>query len=102
MSLYELSDAVEPRNGVTWLEVRVNPGMDRVAVPSGFDEWRGCILAELSRPARNGEANKQLVSEIKKYFDAEARIVNGEKSRSKTVEIDIECDLVLSEIKSLV
>ena len=54
----------------------------------GYDEFRNAWLIELSERAEKGRANAQLLEELKRIFKQEARIVSGERSRLKIVEIE--------------
>jgi uncharacterized protein (TIGR00251 family) len=74
------------RNGVT-VEVRVQPRASRLAV-EGIE---GDVLkVRLTAPPADGEANAQLVKLLAKTFGVSKgslRIIKGETSRSKVVEV---------------
>lgn len=69
------------------LNVRVSPKASRNLVK----EEGGVLKVYLTKPAEDGLANEQLIQivaehlKVKKY---QVRIVNGLKSRNKTIEID--------------
>jgi uncharacterized protein (TIGR00251 family) len=69
------------------LHIRVVPKSGRAAVKEEGGGWK----VYLTRPAQDGLANKQLVEvlsehlKIKKY---RIKIIKGEKSRNKTIEVD--------------
>ena len=69
------------------MHIRVVPQSSRTAVKEDGGVWK----VYLTRPAQDGLANKQLVEvlsehlKIKKY---RIKIIKGEKSRNKTIEVD--------------
>jgi len=71
-----------------FIEVRVAPKSSRSLVK---DEG-GFLKVYLTSPAQDGQANGQLVKLLSEHFKVKkymVRIVKGERSRSKLVEIDV-------------
>ncbi len=77
------------------LEVRVIPQAKRNLIK----KENGLIKVYLTKPAQDGRANAQLIEflskqlKIKKY---QVRIVKGEASRHKVVEIDGDASLLVT------
>lgn len=68
------------------LNLRVTPGSSRSLVK----EEAGLLKVYLTRPAQQGEANSQLIDLLSKYLKVkkyQIKIIKGDKSRNKTVEI---------------
>ncbi|MDY6780106.1 MAG: DUF167 family protein [Halobacteria archaeon] len=99
MATHDPEDAVESVDGGTSVEFEVTPNADTTRVPSGFDEWRGRFEARLSRRARDGEANDELVDELESLLASEVVIERGKTSRRKTVVVDLGTDEVLSRLR---
>jgi hypothetical protein len=69
------------------INVRVSPRSSRALV----QEANGAYRVYLTKPAVDGAANLQLVELLSGYFKVKkynVRIIRGETSRNKTVEID--------------
>jgi uncharacterized protein (TIGR00251 family) len=69
------------------LHVRVVPKSSRTAVKQEEAEWK----VYLTKPAQDGLANEQLrevLSEHLKVKKYRIRIIKGEKSRNKIIEVD--------------
>ncbi len=68
------------------LNVRVIPN----AKKNGVSEERGRLRVHVSAPAVGGKANKVMIEVLAEYFKikkGDVRIIRGEKSREKVVEI---------------
>jgi len=68
------------------LDIRVIPKASRNLVK----EENSKIKVYLTKPAEDGLANEQLIELLGKYFKVrkyQIRIIRGEKSRNKSVEI---------------
>ncbi|MDD2702426.1 MAG: DUF167 domain-containing protein [Candidatus Omnitrophica bacterium] len=69
------------------LHIRVVPKSSRTAVKEDNGGWK----VYLTRPARDGLANEQLVEVLSGYLKVKKyliRIIKGEKSRNKIIEVD--------------
>lgn len=69
------------------LNIRVIPKSSR----SLIKEEDGSVRAYLTQPAQDNLANKQLIELLARYFKVkkyQIRIIRGEKSRNKVVEVD--------------
>ncbi len=73
------------------LNIRVIPKASRNLIK----EENGSLKAYLTKPAKNHLANKQLIEllaghlQVRKY---QIKIIKGEKSRNKVIEIDATAD----------
>jgi hypothetical protein len=68
------------------IKIHVTPDSKKFAI-KGFDEWRNAWLVSVKEKAEKGKANKELVTELSRLFGKEVKIVSGEHSREKVVEI---------------
>lgn len=68
------------------IKIYVTPNSKKFAI-KGFDSWRNAWLISVRGKAEKGKANKELISELCQFFDKEVRIISGEHSREKVVEI---------------
>ncbi|MBU4345698.1 MAG: DUF167 domain-containing protein [Candidatus Omnitrophica bacterium] len=69
------------------LNIRVIPKSSRTKVQKENGGWR----VYLTKPAHQGLANKQLIDLLAEYFNLkryQIRIIKGEKSRNKIIEIN--------------
>jgi len=60
-------------------------------MPNAANRENSYFKAYLTQPAHSGLANKQLIELLAKYFNVkkyQIRIIRGEKSRDKVIEID--------------
>ncbi|HSM35055.1 MAG TPA: DUF167 domain-containing protein [Longimicrobiales bacterium] len=79
---------VEDAHGRTRFRVRVVPRASRTEVAG---EYAGALRVRLAAPPVDGKANAALIRFLSSALSvprAEIRIVRGESSRSKTVEVD--------------
>lgn len=86
-----LLEAISPTaNGGSRLRLRVQPGARRAAVER--DE-QGGLKIRLQAPAVEGAANRALVETLAKSLlglpRSGVRLISGEKSRDKVVEVDL-------------
>ncbi len=68
------------------ISVKVNPKSSRNLVKQEKD----CLRAYLTKPAYNGLANRQLIEILAEHFKVkkyQVRIIQGENSRNKLIEI---------------
>jgi len=51
--------------------------------------WKENVLyVEIKSNPEKGKANKEIVKELKKFFESEIKIISGFKSKEKIVEIN--------------
>jgi hypothetical protein len=99
MATHDLEDAVTASDGGSVVAVRVTPGADATAVPSGFDEWRGTVEARVAAPARDGAANEALLGAFAELTGADCRLASGATSREKRVRVAAPPDAVLAVLR---
>jgi len=85
-----MEDAIEEKGEKTILHIKVRTGSKENKFPSGYDEWRKRICIDVVSPPREGKANKEILSMLKKFFGKDAKIIYGEKSKEKDVLIEME------------
>jgi len=67
------------------LEVKVVPGAKEESVVEGEP-----LVVKVRERAEKGKANEAVIKLLSRYFKAKVRIIRGEKSRHKVVEIETE------------
>lgn len=72
-----VSSAVQAARDGAFLDVTLSASSDETAFPTAFNEWRNRVKARVRAPARNGEANDELVDTAESFFDADVTIVRG-------------------------
>ncbi|MBC7327187.1 DUF167 domain-containing protein [bacterium] len=65
------------------LEIKVIPGAKTEEVIEGDP-----LVVKVKEKAEKGKANEAVIKLLSRYFKAKVRIIRGEKSRHKLVEID--------------
>ena len=78
---------MQDRNGAVTLAVRVLPRASRDEIAG---EWEGALKVRLQAPPTNDRANEALVAflaQVLKIPKSAVRILAGERSRSKRVEL---------------
>lgn len=65
------------------LEIKVIPGAKAEEVIEGDP-----LVVKVKEKAEKGKANEAVIKLLSRYFKAKVRIIRGEKSRHKLVEID--------------
>lgn len=74
-------------DGVLTLPVKVTPSAPRSEI---FDQLTdGTLKIRVPASPENGKANKALVKLLEKEFNAEIKIISGNKSPSKTIRLSI-------------
>lgn len=68
------------------IKIYVSPNSEKFSI-KGFDEWRNAWLVNVKEKAEKGKANKELIAELSRLFGKEVRIIAGQHSREKVVEI---------------
>lgn len=98
------TDAIHPAKDGIIIDVEVVPGAKKTQIPSRYNQWRKRIEVRMSQPARDGKANKELISCLAQLFDVDSNaisIVAGVKSGRKTVKIaGVSADDVIERIES--
>jgi len=80
-------EVVQKNNGVSF-RVRVQPRASRDAVGG---EWEGALKVRLTAPPVDSKANEalcQLLAKCLKVPAGAVRLLSGERSRTKRVEVD--------------
>lgn len=66
------------------IKVKVNPNSKSFEI-KGQNKWLNVIESKVRTPANNDKANQELEKELSKTFDAKTKIIQGRKSRLKTI-----------------
>ena len=70
---------------ITILHLKVSTGKKLFQL--NWKENEKVLYVEIKSNPEKGQANKEIVKELKKFFKSEIRIVSGFKSKKKIVEI---------------
>jgi len=97
-------DAIRLTKDGVIIDVEVAPDAKKTQIPSGYNHWRKRIEIKIAQPARNGKANRELISCLAQEFDVDSgavSIVAGAKSSRKTVKIaGVSMDDVIGRMRS--
>ncbi|MFB6088481.1 MAG: DUF167 family protein [Candidatus Aenigmatarchaeota archaeon] len=74
------------RDGETLLNIRVKPNSNCFEI-LGINEWDNRLHIKLKSPAKDNQANKELLKEMKEILDEEVKLFSGKTSRKKTILI---------------
>ena len=94
-------DAVQGTPRGCRLLLEVVPGARTAAFPDGFDAWRGRIRARVMAAARDGEANRELLATLARFFSvplAAVALDAGGADRRKTVSVALDRDAALRRL----
>ncbi len=82
------------------LELRVSPGKNQFSF-QGFDKWANALKVNTASQPENGKANKELIKELEKFFNAKAEILKGKTSRKKTVLVKTSSENAKKQLEKL-
>ena len=98
-----LGEAVREHQDGVILNLFVTSGANNCLFPTGYNRWRKRIEIKVSSPAKDNKANKDVIRTSAEFFNKsieEVLVINGKKSRKKTVLIkDISTNKVVKKIK---
>jgi len=96
-------DAIQRSQEGVLLRLHVVPGSSTHVFPSGYNEWRHCLEMKVAGEAKENKANSEVIETLATYFHLTPKdvcIVNGEKSREKTILLtNIRLDVVLKRLE---
>ena len=103
IGMTDLGEAVREHQDGAILDLFVTSGANNCLFPAGFNRWRKRIEITVSSHARDNMANKDVIRTSAEFFNIsieEVLVINGKKSRKKTVLIkDISTNKVVKKIK---
>jgi uncharacterized protein len=83
-------EAIKDLGSSIIVDIEVTPGSRSISVPSGYNEWRKRIEVKLTKDARKGKANEQLIECLAALFgisSANILISSGATSSKKSLVI---------------
>ncbi|KYK21171.1 hypothetical protein AYK24_09515 [Thermoplasmatales archaeon SG8-52-4] len=75
------------KDGAT-INLFVTPGAKTILFPAGYNKWRNCIDIKVKAPAKDTQANKEVIKTIADFFNTPIKdvyIISGSKNRLKTI-----------------
>lgn len=76
----------KPKNELL-LKLKVVPNSRQFGV-AGFDPQYNSLRVKVKSKPLKGNANKEILFELEKFFDSKIKIVSGQKSRHKIVLVE--------------
>lgn len=70
------------------LKIHVSPGKKEFKI-KGIREFSDALNVDVSAPAQDGKANEELVEKLAEFFQSAVKIVSGNTSRDKFIELDL-------------
>ena len=102
-SMISFKDAIKNSNQGVLLCLHVVPGSSQVTFPAGYNQWRKCIEIKVRSTAKDNQANNEVIETVAGFFRVPTKnviLVNGQKSREKTVCISkISIDMARSQLE---
>ncbi|HPM85631.1 MAG: DUF167 domain-containing protein [Candidatus ainarchaeum sp.] len=71
----------------TVLNAKISTGKKEFKVE--FDKEKNIILIKTTQQPDKNKANKEILKELKKFFNSEVKIVSGIKSKEKKININL-------------
>jgi len=86
----KIDDIIKKHQDGTTLNLFVNSGSHNAMFPAGLNNWRRCIEINVSAPAKDNKANKEIIKTIADFFEKpinDVFIISGVKNKKKIVFI---------------
>jgi uncharacterized protein (TIGR00251 family) len=83
----------------TNIVVKVSTGKREFSLK--WDEINCTLHIETKNPPQKGKANKEILKELKRFFEAETYLVSGTTNRKKIIAVDAEQKKVLEKLSLL-
>lgn len=80
--------AVASTRGGVVINIHISTQSKETCFPADYNKWRNTIETKVTNPAKNNQANKELLRQIAIFFGVDEKsvsIVKGLKSSSKTI-----------------
>ena len=101
--MYKISHLVKKHRDGAIINLFVTPGTKSAIFPAGYNKWRNCIEIKICSPAKDNQANKEVIKTVADYVNKPVEnvfIISGTKNRSKSVLIkDISPDVISERLK---
>lgn len=88
--MVELEKIVKKHNDGAVFNLSVKTNSNSIVFPAGINKWRNSIEMEVSSPAKDNKANKDVLVTIADFFDKPVDnviMISGTKRRKKTILI---------------
>lgn len=83
----------------TNIVVKVSTGKKRFSLE--WDESEKILKIETKSPPEKGKANKEILKELKKFFEAETYLVSGKTNKNKIIGINLEQKSIFEKLSLL-
>ena len=84
----DLEQAVKIKQDGAYLNLFVTPGANATLFPAGYNKWRKKIEIKVCSPAKDNQANIEVIKTVAKFFDKPVKdvfVISGGKNKEKTV-----------------
>jgi uncharacterized protein len=81
----------------TRLKLKISTGKQEFHTE--WDDLNERLLVEITSNPEKGSANKEILKELKKFFNREIELISGFKSKEKIVSINASKEEVFEKIK---
>ena len=81
----------------TRLKLKISTGKQEFCAK--WDDLNERLLVEITSNPQKGQANKEVLKELKKFFNREIELISGFKSKEKIVEVNASKEEVFNKIK---
>ncbi len=82
------------------MKIRVKISTKKPKFGFEWDPTEKVLLIDVKSSPKKGEANKEIIKELKKFFQSEVRIKTGFESKEKILEIFSRKKEILEKIES--
>lgn len=85
-----LDKFIEKHEDGAILNLSIKPDCTSIVFPAGFNKWRNRVEMQVKSPAKNNQANKDVIKTLSTFFETPLNsiyVVSGAKKRNKTILI---------------
>lgn len=95
------SKAIKQKKNGTTIKIEIIPNSSKSEIFT-YNEWRNCIIVKITELPQKGKANKELIELFTNIFGiSDISITSGQKSRNKTILINLKKEEVIKKLKEV-
>ena len=99
----DIEKAVKVHHDGAILNLFVTTGANKAFFPAGYNKWRRRVEIKVSSPAKDNQANKDVIKTSAMFFNKpieQVLILSGKKSREKSILIkDMSADSIVKMLQ---